>query len=87
MREISNDEMGKIVGGVKSPRGIGKHPDDDDIKLHPAPSPRDGDPRIPTDPGRMPSGNGSDTATASPLQALSRQMKNAVFRWQRSPAR
>lgn len=66
MREISNDEMGKIFGGVKPPRRISKQPDDGGIKLHPVPYPRDGDPRIPTDPGRVPSGANPDIASASP---------------------
>jgi hypothetical protein len=51
MREMSKNELEQVGGGLKSPMGVRKQPDDGDIKLHPVPYRRDGVPRIPEDPG------------------------------------
>lgn len=47
MREISNDELNQVAGGVSLPRGIIKQIDDTDIKFHPVPYARDATPSVP----------------------------------------
>ena len=64
MHEISVSELAQIVGGLKSPHGIARQPDDGNIKLIPVPLPRDGVPVIPTDSIQGPPGVKSNPASA-----------------------
>jgi hypothetical protein len=66
MREISNDELGQVCGGLKASGRMIKHPDDEDIKLHPVPYARDGMPQIPTNPDQKLEHEPNVVTTSSP---------------------